>query len=142
MVSFHLKPPMSGDGHGVQKMLHTKPPVLARANETTGGASRMAALRGERRGESADEEFAAVCYCAMRLVSRLDAAVAGVSTEGSLSVIDHALPTANHCTVPKQDTLVAALVERQLEIQSHIAMHGDLHRGRARLGRLIARVLQ
>lgn len=48
VVSFHLKPPMSGDAHGVQKMLHTMPPVLARANKTTGVVSRMATLA--RRG--------------------------------------------------------------------------------------------
>ncbi len=35
MVPFHLKPPTSGDAHGVQHVTR-EAPVLARPNETTG----------------------------------------------------------------------------------------------------------
>lgn len=35
VVRFHLKPPTSGDAHGFARLIHERPPVLARANETT-----------------------------------------------------------------------------------------------------------
>lgn len=68
MVPFHLKPPTSGDAHGVQHVTR-EAPVLARPNETTG--LQVAAGRSRSEEKANKTAFAAFFFLFCQLVFRL-----------------------------------------------------------------------
>lgn len=89
VVPFHLKPPTSGDAHGLARLIHERPPVLARANETTPlGASRLEKValgEGQKRKEGVC--FAISSWATCQLVVSIDALGAEQRLHGEYSSI-------------------------------------------------------